>query len=172
MVQAEEQAVKKAKAGKYLTFKLGDEEYGLEILKVIEIIGLQSITPVPRTPDYLKGVINLRGVIHPVIDLNKKFGNQETKATDQTCIIVVVVEKDGEKQQMGVMVDAVSEVEDIGDADIENTPSLGANINTAFILGMAKTKGSVKILLDVEKVLDTKDMQMLSEISDKTENQA
>ncbi len=151
--------------GKYLTFKLGDEEYGLEINKVIEIIGMQEITPVPRTPDYLKGVINLRGIIHPVIDLNKKFGMGMTEETDLTCIIVVTVERDEKQEHMGIIVDAVSEVEDIEKKDIEESPSLGADVNTEFILGMAKTKGAVKMLLDLQKILSHKDLNMIKKVN-------
>jgi len=162
----EEVSKKKAQEGKYLTFKLGDEEYGLEIHKVIEIIGMQDITPVPRTPDHLKGVINLRGLIHPVIDLNKKFGLGMTEETELTCIIVVTIDRDGDQEQMGIIVDAVSEVEDIEGENIEETPSLGTDINTEFILGMAKTKGTVKMLLDLQKILSDKDLSVLSKVSE------
>lgn len=170
MVQTDVKQIKEARAGKYLTFKLGDENYGLEIQKVIEIIGMQDITPVPRTPDHLKGVINLRGIIHPVIDLNKKFGLGMTKETDLTCIIVVSIERDDEKEQMGIIVDAVSEVEEIKAAEIENTPSLGNQINTDFILGMAKTKDTVKMLLDLQKVLSDRDLDMISKVNNNKNN--
>lgn len=167
MVQSEEnEGQEKAQAGKYLTFKLGEEEYGLEIHKVIEIIGMQDITPVPRTPDYLRGVINLRGIIHPVIDLNKKFGMGMTEETNETCIIVVIVERNEKQEQMGIIVDAVSEVEDIEAEAIEKTPSLGTDIDTEFIMGMAKTKGTVKILLDLQKVLSDQELSMISEVGD------
>ncbi len=154
-------------AGKYLTFKLDEEEYGIEILKVIEIIGLQKITPVPRTPDYVKGVINLRGIIHPVMDLKKKFGMTDTEYTDQTCIIVVTIEKDDSKEQIGVLVDSVSEVVDIGAGEIEEVPHMGNNLNADFITGMAKDKEneSVKILLNVEKILSKVEFDNLSKIS-------
>ncbi|HMA61199.1 MAG TPA: chemotaxis protein CheW [bacterium] len=167
MVQSEEnEGHKKAQAGKYLTFKLGKEEYGLEIHKVIEIIGMQDITPVPRTPDYLRGVINLRGIIHPVVDLNKKFGMGMTEETNETCIIVVIVERNENQEQMGIIVDAVSEVEDIDGEAIEDTPSLGTDIDTEFIMGMAKTKGTVKILLDLQKVLSDQELNMISQVGD------
>jgi purine-binding chemotaxis protein CheW len=162
----EEVSKKKAQEGKYLTFKLGDEEYGLEIHKVIEIIGMQDVTPVPRTPDYIRGVINLRGLIHPVIDLNKKFGLGMTEETDLTCIIVVIVDRDEKQEQMGIIVDAVSEVEDIEGENIEETPSLGTDINTEFILGMAKTEGTVKMLLDLQKILSDKDLSVISKVSE------
>lgn len=165
MAQTTTKEKKKAKSGKYLTFKLGQEIYGLEIHKVIEIIGMQDITPVPRTPDYLRGVINLRGIIHPVIDLNQKFGMGMTEETDLTCIIVVIVERNEQKEQMGIIVDAVSEVEDIKEENIENTPSLGSEINTDFILGIAKTENNVKMLLDLQKILNSADLQMISKVS-------
>lgn len=137
------------KGGKYLTFVLAEEEYGLEILKVREINGLMDITAVPRVPAYIKGVINLRGRVIPVIDLRLKFGMEETPYTSETCIIVV----DVQGVLMGVVVDRVSEVLDIATEDIEDAPSFGTMVNTNFILGLGKTKGSVKILLDIEKVL-------------------
>lgn len=171
MVQTDQKVKKqKAQEGKYLTFKLGDENYGLEIHKVIEIIGMQDVTPVPRTPDHLRGVINLRGIIHPVIDLNKKFGMGMTEETELTCIIVVTIDRNEEKEQMGIIVDAVSEVEDIKQEEIENTPSLGTDINTDFILGMAKTKDTVKMLLDLQKILSDKDLSMISKVSEDKNN--
>jgi len=159
-----------AKAGKYLTFKLSGEEYGIEILKVREIIGLMDITSVPRTPDYVRGVINLRGTIIPVVDLRKKFGMESTEETELSCIIVVEIAKEDGSEAIGVFVDAVSEVLDIAENDIEKAPSLGAGVNTDFILGMAKIKDSVKILLNVEKVLTTEEVIELSKISSKAED--
>lgn len=138
---------------KYLTFNLGGEQYGLEILKVREIIGLMDITKVPRTPDYVRGVINLRGKVIPVIDLRNKFEMEKVEDTDQTCIIVVDMILEGNPIQMGVIVDSVSEVLDIMQDDIEDTPSFGTAVTTNFIKGIAKTKGSVKILLNIEEVL-------------------
>ena len=170
MVQKTAEKTTKAQSGKYLTFKLGDENYGLEIHKVIEIIGMQDITPVPRTPDHLKGVINLRGIIHPFIDLNNKFGMGMTEETELTCIIVVTVERHENKEQMGIIVDAVSEVEDIKQEEIENTPSLGTEINTNFILGMAKTKNTVKMLLDLQKILSDQDLSVISKVNDQKNN--
>jgi len=170
MVQKTAEKTTKAQSGKYLTFKLGDEAYGLEINKVIEIIGMQDITPIPRTPDHLKGVINLRGIIHPFIDLNNKFGMGMTEETELTCIIVVTVERHENKEQMGIIVDAVSEVEDIKQEEIENTPSLGTEINTNFILGMAKTKNTVKMLLDLQKILSDQDLSVISKVNDQKNN--
>ncbi len=139
--------------GKYLTFKLADEEYGLEILKVREIIGLIGITSVPRMPDYMKGVINLRGKVLSVVDLRLKFGLDEIGHTEQTCIIVVDVGK-----EVGIIVDTVSEVLDIGDENVESPPSMGGSVDTSFILGMGKVGDAVKILLDIDKVLPTDEL--------------
>ena len=146
-------------AGKYLTFRLLNEEYGIEILKVREIIGVMAITSLPRTPPFVRGVINLRGKVIPVIDLRRKFEMEVTEDTDQTCIIVVDVMIQGGSIQIGILVDSVSEVLDILGGDIEEAPAFGTNIDTAFILGMAKAKGSVKILLNIEKVLSSTELE-------------
>jgi len=143
------------KEGKYLTFSLAGEEYGIGILKVREIIGMMPVTPVPRTPDFVKGVINLRGKVIPVIDLRLRFGLEAAAYTERTCIIVVEILGDAGAVPMGIVVDAVSEVLSIRGGDIENTPAFGVKLNTDFILGMAKTEGSVKILLDIDRVLGT-----------------
>jgi len=139
--------------GKYLTFKLSGEEYGVEILKVREINGLMDITAVPRMPTYMKGVINLRGKVIPVIDLRLKFGLVEAEHTDQTCIIVVDV-----GQEVGIIVDTVSEVLDIPSANIEPPPTMGGGVDTSFILGMGKVGEAVKILLDINQVLTTDEL--------------
>jgi len=146
-------------AGKYLTFKLLNEEYGIEILKVREIIGVMAITSLPRTPPFVRGVINLRGKVIPVIDLRRKFDMETAEDTDQTCIIVVDVALQSGSIQIGILVDSVSEVLDIRGEDIEEAPAFGTNIDTAFILGMAKAKGSVKILLNIEKVLSSTELE-------------
>ncbi len=142
-----------SKEGKYLTFALGPEEYGLEIMKVREIIGYIDVTHVPRTPDYVKGVINLRGQVIPVIDLRSKFGMEAAEITEATCIIVVEVVKDDSNISVGIIVDRVSEVLDISGQDIEDPPGFDAGADTSFILGMGKIGDSVKILLDIDKVL-------------------
>ncbi len=152
-------------AGKYLTFKLADEEYGLEILKVREIIGIMAITSLPRTPAFVRGVINLRGKVIPVIDLRKKFELATANDTDLTCIIVVDVTSQNGKIQIGILVDSVSEVLDIRGEDIEGAPSFGTNIDTAFILGMAKAKGAVKILLNIEKVLSSAELESVANVA-------
>jgi purine-binding chemotaxis protein CheW len=146
------------RAGKYLTFSLAGEEYGLEILKVREIIGMMGITAVPRTPPFIKGVINLRGKVIPVVDLRLKFGLAEGERTDETCTIVV----DVGSVEMGIIVDKVSEVLDIAGDDIEDTPSFGTSVDTEFILGMGKAKGKVTILLDINLALSTEDRQTLA----------
>jgi len=151
-------------AGKYLTFKLADEEYGLEILKVREIIGLLPITSLPRTPVFVRGVINLRGKVIPVIDLRQKFELDATTDTDQTCIIVVDVIGQFGSVQIGILVDSVSEVLDIKAEEIEDPPAFGSNVDTAFILGMAKAKGSVKILLNIEKVLSQAELEHVASV--------
>lgn len=153
-----------SKTEKYLTFILADEEYGLEILKVREIIGMMKITSVPKTPNYVRGVINLRGVIIPVIDLRLKFNLAETKYTPETCIIVVNVEMKKKEVLMGIIVDTVSEVLDIPEGNIEDPPSFGGNIETEYILGMGKVKNGVKILLDIDKVLSSKELIAISKL--------
>jgi purine-binding chemotaxis protein CheW len=147
------------KEGKYLTFALGAEEYGLEILKVREIIGYMEITAVPQTPHYVKGVINLRGQVIPVIDLRANFGMEITEVTEETCIIVVEISSSGRKFSTGVVVDRVQEVLDIVGKDIEQAPQFGSSVNTDFILGMGKIGDSVKILLDIDRVLASDDLQ-------------
>jgi purine-binding chemotaxis protein CheW len=144
--------------GKYLTFALAQEEYGLEILKVREIIGYIDVTAVPQTPPYIKGVINLRGQVIPVIDLRAKFGMETADVTDQTCIIVVEITQAGRKFNTGIIVDRVSEVLDIAGANIEDAPQFGSSVDTDFILGMAKVGESVKILLHIDKILRTDDL--------------
>lgn len=145
---------KQALAGKYLTFRLHDESYGIDVLKVREIIRLTDITAVPQMPDYVRGVINLRGKIIPVMDLRVRFGFPETANTDLTCIVVVQVKPAGDKsRQMGLIVDGVEEVANIAASDIEETPSFGARVSTNSILGLAKIKGAVKTLLNIEEVI-------------------
>ena len=144
-------------AGKYLTFSLASEEFGVEILKVREIIGLMDITIVPRTPRAIRGVINLRGKIIPVVDLRAKFEMPVTEDTELTCIIVVDVQLGDLRTQMGILVDAVSEVLDIPADQIEPTPAFGAGVNTQFIRGMARCDDKVKILLNIEQVLEKSD---------------
>ena len=155
-----------ATAGKHLTFSLHTEEYGLEILKVREIIGYQSITEMPQTADYVKGVINLRGMVIPVIDLRLKFVLPEAEVSDTTCIIVVEALKADQKKQVGIIVDSVSEVLDISDNMIEPPPEFGGSIDRSLILGMAKAESSIIILLNLDRVLFDRELEELSSNSD------
>ncbi len=149
--------------GQFLTFVLSEEEYGVEILKVREIMGIMEITPVPQTPDYMKGVINLRGSVIPIVDLRLKFAMPEVEHTKETCIIVAEVGA----TQVGVIVDSVSEVMDIKGEDIEEAPNFGQEIDTNFIMGLGKTKKKIVILLDIEKVLTTDELKMVEQIAKK-----
>jgi purine-binding chemotaxis protein CheW len=142
------------RAGKYLTFFLASEEYGVEILKVQEIIGRMPITPVPLTSKYIRGVINLRGKIHPIMDLKIKFGMDQSQITDETCIIVIKTAS----LMMGILVDKVSEVVNVASVDIEDTPSFGADVDTEYLLGVGMTGGRVRLLLDIEKVITASDI--------------
>ena len=147
--------------GKYLTFTLADEEYGIGILKIREIIGMMSITSVPQTPPFVKGVINLRGKVIPVVDLRLRFGMQEIEYTERTCIIVVEIEGQAGTVEIGIVVDAVCEVLNIKGEDIEDTPTFGTKLDTEYILGMAKMEGGVKILLDIDQVLSAQEVAAL-----------
>lgn len=142
---------------KFLTFFLAGEEYGIEILKVQEIIGIMPITRVPRTPEFVRGVINLRGKIIAVVDLRTKFNMPQQAQTAETCIIVVQTTG----IEMGIVVDKVSEVLDIAAQDIEDTPSLGTDVPTDFILGIGKTQDKVRLLLDIDQVLSTQEISVL-----------
>ena len=168
-MQLEKAQQAEARIEKYLTFSLGSEEYGVEILKVREIIGLLDITPVPHTPEFIKGVINLRGKVIPVIDLRLKFGLKPKEYDERTCIIVVEVSNEAGSVMMGIVVDSVSEVLNISSTDIEPAPKFGTNIDTKFILGMAKTKDRVKILLDINKVLTQEEIGVVTQTVEKSE---
>lgn len=159
------QANTAALAGKYLTFKLASEEYGIEILKVVEINKLMAITKVPRMPEFVRGVINLRGKVIPVLELRRKFEMETVGDSDETCIIVVRTSCGGSDLQMGILVDTVSEVLDIAVTEIEPAPKFGSTVNTDFILGMAKAKGSVKILLDIDRILSGEEAAQLSQVN-------
>ncbi|MCW5978966.1 MAG: purine-binding chemotaxis protein CheW [Bryobacteraceae bacterium] len=143
------------RAGKYLTFHLGREEFAIQVLKVREIMGIQDITAVPQTPECVKGVINLRGKVIPVVDLRLKFGLPELEYSQRTCIIVVQVHGAGAPMLMGIVVDGVSEVLNLVAADIEDTPDFGRDVSMPYLLGMAKVKGKVKILLDIDQILSS-----------------
>jgi purine-binding chemotaxis protein CheW len=141
------------RAGRYLTFKLGKEEFGIQVRHVREIMGAQDITAVPGTPAHLKGVLNLRGKIIPVVDLRLKFSFPDAPFTQTTCIIVVQVVQDGEQSLIGLIVDGVSEVLNLTAAEIEDPPDFGEGLDTPFVLGIAMCKGGVRILLKIDDVL-------------------
>ena len=152
----------KSHAGKYLTVVLDNEAYGIAVLKVREIIRLQKITPVPQMPGFVKGVINLRGRVIPIVDLRVKFGLQAEFA-ERTCIVVVQVKPSNDLLvQMGLIVDSVEEVVTLNASDIEPTPDFGARIDTSYLLGMAKVKGAVKTLLDIDRVVAPETVQALT----------
>jgi purine-binding chemotaxis protein CheW len=150
------------RGGKYLVFELGREEFGIRVLKVREIMGIQDITAVPQTPGHVKGVINLRGKVIPVVDLRLKFGLPEQEYTQRTCIIVVQVKGEAGPMLMGIVVDGVAEVLNLAATDIEDTPDFGDGTATPYLLGMAKVKGKVKILLEIDRVLTSQDLHALS----------
>lgn len=153
IVETPETIAPRVRAGKFLTFRLGSEEYGVEILRVTTIIRMLDITMVPDTAPYVRGVINLRGKVIPVVDMRIRFCLPEKEETNATCIIVVDVNQRGEKTQMGIIVDSVSEVLDVADENIEDTPVFGDQHNREDILGIAKVDNQVKILLDIDQVL-------------------
>ena len=163
MSTEKEQTMEKVfnREGKYLTFTLDKEEYGIGILKIKEIIGLMPITSVPQTPAFVKGVVNLRGKVIPVIDLRVRFGLHSHENTERTCIVVVeITGRDGDIL-IGLVVDSVSEVLNIKAGDIEDTPSFGTIVRQDFISGMAKMEGGVKILLDIDRVLNDSEIMLL-----------
>ena len=163
LAETMDQAVKVMadREGKYLTFTMAGEEYGIGILKIKEIIGMMTITTVPQTPDFVKGVINLRGKVIPVVDLRLRFGMEAIDYTERTCIIVVEIEGPSGTVLIGIVVDSVSEVLNIRAEDIEDTPTFGTKLNTDYIFGMAKMEGGVKILLDIDRVLSTEEVAAL-----------
>ena len=150
--------------GKYLTFALGKEEYGIGILKVREIIGVLEITSVPHTPEYIKGVINLRGRVIPVLELRIKFDMEPQEYTERTCIIVVELVGESGTIQVGMLVDSVSEVLNISAEEIEPPPSFGTSTDLEYILGMGKVKGKVKILLNVDRVIGEGALKQLEKL--------
>ena len=145
------------RVGKYLVFHLGEEEYGIQVQKVREIMGVQDITQVPQTPPHVKGVINLRGKVIPVVDLRLKFTMPAKGYTHRTCIIVVQVSGDRGTMPMGIVVDGVAEVLQVAASDVEDTPDFGKEVDVPYVMGLAKVKGKVKILLDIDLVLTTRE---------------
>ena len=152
-------------AGKYLTFQIGKEIYGLEILKVQEIIGMMNVTRIPRTPEFVRGVINLRGKVITVIDLRRKFEMEVKEDTEKTCIVVVQVGHKTHQVTLGTIVDEVSEVLNINQNQIEPPPAFGENVDVDFILGMGKVGQKVIMLLDINKVLTGKEVEIAEQTS-------
>jgi len=158
------EAKKEQEATQYLTFMLAGEVFAIGILRIKEIIEYHNITEVPMMPESVRGVINLRGSVVPVMDLQARFGRPSSAVTKRTCIVIVEVASEDERLVVGVIVDAVNEVLDIGAAEIEPAPSFGARIRTDFIYGMGKVKGNFVILLDVDRVWASADIQALAEV--------
>jgi purine-binding chemotaxis protein CheW len=155
------------KGGKFLTFLMANEKYGLEILKVREIIGMMDVTSVPTTPAFVRGVINLRGKVIPVIDLRLKFGIEAKEDMQRTCIIVVQIVRNAQEMTMGIIVDEVSDVLNINQDQIEPPPSFGPDIRTDFILGMGKVDQKVVTMLDIDRVLNEQEMSLVESSSGK-----
>lgn len=156
----------------YLTFTLGGEMFAVAILNVKEIIEYGTVTEIPMMPGFIRGVINLRGAVVPVIDLSCRFGGKATEVARRTCIVIVELNEGDVKQDIGVMVDAVSEVLEIAQAEIEPPPSFGAKIRTDFISGMGKVNGKFVILLDVARVLSVEEIAMLTHVTEAGGNEA
>ena len=152
-------------SSKYLTFAVSKERYGIEILAVQEIISVTGITKVPRCPDYIKGVINLRGRIIPVIDLRLKFGLKSIPYDEKTCIIVVRISRDNQVVTVGVIVDTVLEVIDFSPEEIEDAPNYGTQIDSNFLTGMGKRADTLNILVDIQKILTSAEHEKLSEMA-------
>ena len=150
----------------YLTFTLGGEMFAVAILNVKEIIEYGTVTEIPMMPGFIRGVINLRGAVVPVIDLSCRFGGKSTEVARRTCIVIIELTQDDQKHDIGVMVDAVSEVLEIARAEIEPPPSFGAKIRTDFISGMGKVNGKFVIILDVARVLSVEEIAMLTQVAE------
>ena len=163
--------VRVLQGGKFLTFLMANEKYGLEILKVREIMGMMDVTSVPTTPPFVRGVINLRGKVIPVVDLRLKFGLEAKEDTQRTCIIVVHLTHTAQEMTMGIIVDEVSDVLDIDQNQIEPPPSFGANIRTDFILGMGKVDQKVMTMLDIDRVLSDQEIALVESSAEKTGSQ-
>jgi len=155
-----------ARPGKYLTFNLATEQYGLDILKIQEIVGMLKVTRVPRTPVFIRGVVNLRGKVIPVVDLRLKFGMEGVQDTEKTCIIVTQIHRNSQQVTMGIIVDEVSEVIDIASDQLENPPEFGGDVNTQFLIGLGKIGQKVVMLLDVDKVLSGEELSIVNQCGD------
>lgn len=148
----------------YLTFKLGEEIFAVEVARVREILDVGTVTKVPQTPDFMRGVINLRGGVVPVIDLRLKFGMTRTENTVNTCIIVVEVTVGGETTVLGTLADSVQEVFDLEAAQIEPAPRIGTNLNTAFLKGMGKHNDSFIMILDIDRLFSAEDLALAQDV--------
>ena len=155
-------ALTQQEEGQYLTFMIGGEMFAISILGIKEIIEYGHLTTVPMMPDFIRGVINLRGAVVPVVDLSARFGRAASEVTRRSCIVIIEVESGEEKQDVGVVVDSVSEVLEIPSAEIEPAPSFGARIRADFISGMGKVNGQFVIILDANRVLSVDEMAMLA----------
>jgi len=156
----------------YLTFFIRDEEYAVEILRVKEIIEYEHVTRVPATPAHVRGVINLRGAVLPLVDLSAKFGNEETAATRTTCIVVVETKPQDELLTLGIVASAVSEVVDIADSAIEPPPSFGTGVRVDYLTGMGKLDGRLVLILDIDRVLSPVEIQETIEAADEVAAEA
>lgn len=152
-------------AGKYLTFYLADEEYAVEILKVQEIIQMQNVTKVPRVPPFVRGIINLRGKVIPILELRIKFGMDSVEDTDKTAIVVIKISNGESDVTTGIIIDDVKEVKDLEAGNIEAAPSFGTDIDTDFIMGICKAETNVSILLDIDKILTDKEVSSLTKMN-------
>lgn len=152
--------------GQYLTFTLNGEMYSIAILNVKEIIEYGSVTEIPMLPDFIRGVINLRGSVVPVIDLSSRFGSLPTKVARRTCIVIIELLQEGDtRYDIGIIVDSVSEVLEIYSNDIEPAPNFGVKIRTDFIAGMGKVNGRFVIILDVARVLSIEELALLTQLT-------
>ncbi|HTP89208.1 MAG TPA: chemotaxis protein CheW [Bryobacteraceae bacterium] len=165
VIQTEQAKRASAQAGKYLVFQLAQEEFAIGVLSVREIIRTQDITRVPHTPPHMKGVINLRGKVIPVMDLRTKLGFPETEYDQRTCVIIVEIQTESHTSLfMGLIVDGVAEVLNLGQGDIQDVPDFGSSAPSPYLLGVAKTKGKIRILLDISKVLASHEVNGLQDI--------
>lgn len=171
VIQEESRDASATLGGKFLTFKLGAEEFGLEIVKVQEIIGLQNITALPMTKDYVRGVINLRGHIIPTIELRTRFQMESKEDTERTCIIVVEMGHAEKITQFGIIVDEVAEVLEIPSNCIQISDEISEGLRTEFLLGLGVIDEQVKLLLDIEKVITAKDIETLAKMSKEANQQ-
>jgi purine-binding chemotaxis protein CheW len=159
-------ATRAGKAVRYLTFRLATEAYGIEILKVQEIVGLQPITFVPRTPDFIRGVINLRGKILPVVDLKRRFAMRTTRDTGRTCIVIMRVEDSDRRRTFGILVDDVPAVVAMNPDEIGPPPEFGANIDLSYLVGVSKNREQLIMLLDIDKILSAGEMDRIENTSE------